>query len=200
MIEPVAINNVENGNMTVLQTFENIGKNRSIGFSSYGSIKLLRWFNLKANLDLYTYANSPYEEFLNTTVTTNQIFMMYKTFVGIDLNIGKGLTFDTYVFYDSPQKTFQGEFAAFNLWNISLKKKVLKNNAVVGLTIVDLFSKVKDLGNYSVSPAFTQRGNFAIPFRSFGLSLSWQFGKEKSNAYKTKQKQIINNDQKLSAQ
>lgn len=200
MIEPVVINTVENKYVIALQTFENIGKNRSVGFSGYSSIKFFGRFNLKANLDLYTYANSPFKEFLNTSVQTNKIFVMYKTFIGIDVNIGKGFTCDSYVFFDSPQKTFQGEFAAFNLWNISLKKRIFKNSAVVGLSIVDLFSNVKNLGNYSATPTFTQRGNFAIPFRSFGLSLSWQFGKEKSDAYQSKQKQIINDDQKLSDQ
>lgn len=76
----------------------------------------------------------------------------------------------------------------------------MKDAGVVGIIIVDPFNNMKNLGNYSESPNFIQRGNFSIPFRSFGLSLSWQFGKNKSNRYNSKEKLIRNDDQKLSTQ
>ncbi|MDQ1150896.1 ferric enterobactin receptor [Sphingobacterium zeae] len=198
IIEPVAQNIIENGNIVMLQTFENIGRNKNFGTNFYGSLKFLKRFNLKANLDVYTYANSPYKDFLHSIKELNKTFIIYKTFIGMDINLGRGYTFDSYLFYDSPQRTFQGEFAAFNLLNISFKKKILKDAAVVGITIVDPFNNIKNLGNYSESLNFIQTGNFSIPFRSFGLSLSWQFGKNKSNAYQSKEKQIRNDDQKLS--
>lgn len=197
LIEPVAQHIIENGNKVTLQTFENIGRNKSFGTNFYGSLKFLKRFNLKANLDFYTYSNSPYKDFLNSVTEINKTFIIYKTFIGMDVNLGKGYTFDSYLFYDSPQRTFQGEFAAFNLLNISLKKRIIGDAAVVGITIVDPFNNIKNLGSYSKSPSFIQRGNFSIPFRSFGLSLSWQFGKNKSNLYQSKQKQIRNDDQKV---
>lgn len=200
IIEPVAQHIIENGNIVMLQTFENIGKNKNFGTNFYGSLKFLKRFNLKANLDFYTYSNSPYKDFFNSIKALNKTSIMYKTFVGMDVDLGTGYTFDSYLFYDSPQRTFQGEFAAFNLLNISFKKKILKDAAVVGITIVDPFNNIKNLGNYSASPNFIQTGNFSIPFRSFGLSLSWQFGKNKSNAYQSKETQIRNDDQKLSTQ
>lgn len=198
IIEPVAQHIIENGNIVLLQTFENIGKNNSFGTNFYGSLKFLKRFSLKANLDVYTYSNSPYKDFFNSIKEPNKTFVMYKTFIGMDVNLGRGYTFDSYLFYDSPQRTFQGEFAAFNLLNISCKKKILKDAAVVGISIVDPFNNIKRLGNYSASPNFIQTGNFSIPFRSFGLSLSWQFGKNKSNTYQSKEKQIRNDDQKIS--
>ena len=198
IIEPVAQQIIENGNIVMLQTFENIGRNKSFGTNFYGSLKFLKRFNLKANLDVYTYSNSPYKDFSNSIKEPNITSIMYKTFLGMDVNLGKGYTFDSYLFYDSPQRTFQGEFAAFNLLNISFKKKILKDAAVVGISIVDPFNNIKNLGNYSASPNFIQTGNFSIPFRSFELSLSWQFGKNKSNAYQSKEKQIRNDDQKIS--
>lgn len=198
IIEPVSQHIIENGHIVMLQTFENIGRNKSFGTNLYGSLKFLKRFNLKANLDVYTYSNSPYKDFFTSIKEPNKIFIIYKTFVGIDVKLGKGYTFDSYLFYDSPQRTFQGEFAAFNLLNISFKKKILKEAVVVGITIVDPFNNIKNLGNYSASPNFIQTGNFSIPFRSFGLSFSWQFGKNKSNAYQSKEKQIRNDDQKIS--
>jgi outer membrane receptor protein involved in Fe transport len=198
IIEPITKNIIENGNIVLLQTFENIGMNNSFGTNFYGSLKFLKRFSLKANLDVYTYSNSLYKDFFNSVKEPNKTFIMYKTFIGMDINLGRGYTFDSYLFYDSPQRTFQGEFAAFNLLNISCKKKILKDAAVVGISIVDPFNNIKRLGNYSASPNFIQTGNFSIPFRSFGLSLSWQFGKNKSNAYQSKEKQIRNDDQKIS--
>lgn len=198
IIEPVAQYIIENGNIVMLQTFENIGRNKSFGTNFYGSLKFFKRFNLKANMDVYTYSNSPYKDFFTSIKDPNKIFIIYKTFVGMDVKLGKGYTCDSYLFYDSPQKTFQGEFAAFNLLNISFKKKILKEAAVVGITIVDPFNNIKNLGNYSASPNFIHKGNFSIPFRSFGLSFSWQFGKNKSNTYQSKEKQIRNDDQKNS--
>ncbi|WP_282636082.1 TonB-dependent receptor domain-containing protein [Sphingobacterium thalpophilum] len=199
-IEPILETTTAGGRTVLLQTFQNIGTNKNIGASVYTSITLFKGVNIKANMDVYTYANDPAEKFLYSSRIANKTTVIYKTFAGLDLNLGKGYMLDSYLFHDSPQRTFQGEFAAFNLWNISFKKKVLNEAAILGLTIVDPFSNSKNLGSYSETPLFIQKGNFALPFRSFGLSFSWQFGKNSPNAYRSKEKQIRNNDQKKAGQ
>ncbi|PUV25250.1 hypothetical protein DCO56_09980 [Sphingobacterium athyrii] len=90
-----------------------------------------------------------------------------------------------------------GEFATFNLWNITVKKKLLKETATIGITMTDPFNKIKNLSSYAQTSNMMQKSNFSLPFRSFGLSLSWQFGKGKYGSYRSKEKQINNDDQKL---
>lgn len=197
MIEQVFRNRVENNRAMTLQTFGNVGSNQSLGTNVYGSFTFFKRFDLKGNIDFYTYSNDLNDDFLDVSSTKDSVYLMYKTFVGITVAMGNGFSLDSYIFWDSPQRTFQGEFAAFNLWNIALKKKLLKEAATVGLTVTDPFNKIKNLNSYAQTPSMMQKSNFSLPFRSFGVSLSWQFGKGKYGNYRAKEKQIKNDDQKL---
>ncbi|RKO70703.1 TonB-dependent receptor [Sphingobacterium puteale] len=197
MIEQVFQHRFENNRTMTLQTFGNIGSNKSLGTSIYGSFTLFKRIDFKGNIDLYTYSNNLDNDFLNTSLTKDRVYLLYKTFVGIMVAAGKGFIIDSNIFWDSPQRTFQGEFAAFNLWNITVKKKLLKETATIGITMTDPFNKIKNLSSYAQTSSMMQKSNFSLPFRSFGLSLSWQFGKGKYGSYRSKEKQINNDDQKL---
>jgi len=200
IIEPVLRNIDLNGETTTLQTFENIGRSTQFGINLFSSLSLFKILSIRANVDLFTYRISPYIVFLDQTNQASQTFFNHKFSGGIDLKLGKGLTFESNFFFDSPQKTFHGEYAAFNLWNLGIKKKILKDAMTVGLSAVDPLSNSKNLNSRSSSPIFLQKNNFVLPFRSFGISFSWQFGNHRANLFKNREKKVMNDDQKIQNQ
>lgn len=196
IIEPLLRNISEDGKLITLQSFENIGSSTHMGINLYSSLTLFTRLSLRVNLDLFTYSISPYSIFIGQTEQADKTFFNHKLFAGMDLNLGKNFVLESNVFFDSPQKTFHGAYAAFNLWNLGIKKKMMKDALAVGLSIADPLNKVKNLRSYSSSPTFLQQNNFALPFRSFGCSVSWHFGNAKTDLSKNREKKIRNDDQK----
>jgi len=79
--------------------------------------------------------------------------------------------------YRSSQRTIQGTSPAFAFYNFAVRKQLWKKTASIGLTAANPFS------NYIKQTAITNTGNSyetstrEVPFRSFGISLTYKFGK-----------------------
>lgn len=196
VIEPVYRNTIHNEKPIVLQTFANIGETQSFGTNIFASVDLFKILTLRGNIDLYTYHIQPKDLYGNLTHQANKTFINYKTFISGTVDLKKGWIAESFIFFDAPERTFQGHYASFNMWNLSVKKEILKKKGTLGLTMVDPFQKVKNLGSYAKTDLYEQHGNFAIPFRSFGINFSWKFGK--SNSQKEKYDSNIKNDDQKS--
>ncbi|MFI5157655.1 MAG: TonB-dependent receptor domain-containing protein [Sphingobacteriales bacterium] len=79
--------------------------------------------------------------------------------------------------YRSSDRTIQGTRPAFAFYNFAVRKQLWNKKASIGLTAANPFS------NYITQNTTTNTGNSyqtstrEIPFRSFGISLSYKFGK-----------------------
>ncbi|MEN5195900.1 TonB-dependent receptor [Sphingobacterium faecium] len=195
VIESIYRNTTFKDKPIVIQTFANIGKTQSLGAHIFASVDLFKIWTLRGNIDLYTYHIRPNDQYGNLTQQSNQIFLHYKTFISATAYLKNGLVAESFLFFDAPERTFQGQYASFNMWNIGLKKDVLNKKGTLGFTMIDPFQKVKNLGSYAKTDLHEQRGNFTIPFRSFGINFSWKFGKNNSNQGKY-DSNIKNDDQK----
>jgi ferric enterobactin receptor len=79
--------------------------------------------------------------------------------------------------YRSSQRTIQGTNPAFAFYNFAVRKQFWKKTASIGITAANPFA------NYISQTSATNTGNSyetstrEVPFRSFGISLSYRFGK-----------------------
>lgn len=199
VIESIYKNITEGEKPIVLQSFGNVGASHSFGASVFTSVSLFNIISLRGSFDLYSFSINPNEFYNLQTNRANKVFMNYKTFLGATANLKKGFVAESYVFFDSPQQTFQGYYSAFNLWNITIKKKILKEEATVGLIAIDPFTRVKNLKSYTSAGGLEQHQNLALPFRSLGITFSWHFGKNNS-ANGNRNRRINNDDQKAGGQ
>jgi len=62
----------------------------------------------------------------------------------------------------------------------------------IGVNALEPFNKYKSFDSHLTSPGFDQSSSFKLPFRSFGLTFSYSFGK--LNFSNPNQKKGINND------
>ena len=179
-------------------TFRNVGNNNSVGFNFFGQINPVKPLTLRGNFNVFTYNINTN----NTVVVSNDnsnTQLIYNAFLMASYVFPKGLTFETFLITNSPRRTSQGKNPSFNMWNLGLKKEIMKKKGSIGLTVIDPFNENKNFRSNIVGADFTQTSNFSVPFRSFGTSFSYRFGKLTMQAPK-KKRGVTNDDLKQGEQ
>lgn len=197
---PIAVTDPNTGAIATgsRTTFRNVGNNNSVGFNFFGQINPVKPLTLRGNFNVFTYDINT-----NNTVvvanTNSNTQLIYNAFLMASYVFPKGLTFETFLITNSPRRTSQGRNPSFNMWNLGLKKEIMKKKGSIGLTIIDPFNENKNFRSNIVGADFTQTSNFSVPFRSFGTSFSYRFGKLTMQAPR-KKRGVTNDDLKQGEQ
>jgi outer membrane receptor protein involved in Fe transport len=176
--------------------YANIGTNNSFGTSVSGSVTLAKIVTLRGSVNAYTYKPKVYEEFLSSTNPITSTYVQYNVFVSGGVKLPGGFAAETFLVQNSPRRTFQGETPSFSIWNIGMKKEILKKKGTIGLTVVQPFSKNLEFNSQIRTATITQNSQFAVPIRSVGINFSWNFGKMNYGQTPKKKKGINNDDLK----
>lgn len=192
------IPNPDGGDQTiVLQTFDNIGVQKSLGtnlFASYSPIKPLK---LSSNVNLYSYEVNPSGSIDDQlSATSGKTYLMYRVFGNATYTISPGFLAETSIILNAPRRTFQGTSPHFSMWSLGLKKEIFNKNANIGITVLDPFTEIKTFDTKVYTAHYVQRSSFAVPFRSYGVNFSWNFGKLNMKDAPRKDRGIVNDDQK----
>ncbi len=201
IIESIFTNipNDQGGNQPiVLQTFDNIGTQKSVGTNIFASYSPLRNLKLSSNVNLYSYEVQPSSRIDdNLSTKSGKTYLMYRVFANASYTILPGFIAETFAIVNAPRRTFQGTSPHFSMWSLGVKKEILNKQATIGITILDPFKEVKTFDTEVYTANYTQRSSFAVPFRSFGLNFSWNFGKLNMKDAPRKDRGIKNDDQKV---
>ncbi len=199
LIEGIAspITEVVNGTLIngTRTSFTNIGNNNSFGASFFGSINPVKILTIRGSINTYTYKPDP-SGIYHLSATQNGTYLQYNAFLSGSLNFSNGLVVETFVIANSARRTIQGTNPSFSLYVLGLKKQFLKKKAAFGFNTVTPFSGYKNFNQNISSPGFTQVSKTAVPFRSFGLTFSYSFGKVSFSNPQQKQKGVNNDDLK----
>ena len=179
-------------------TFRNVGNNNSVGFNFFGQINPVKPLTLRGNFNVYTYDINTNSSVAIPNANTD-VQLIYNAFLMGSYVFPKGLTFETFLITNSPRRTSQGKNPSFNMWNLGLKKEILKKKGSIGLTVIDPFNESKNFRQNITGNGFTQTSNFSVPFRSFGTSFSYRFGKLTMQAPR-KKRGVTNDDLKQGEQ
>jgi outer membrane receptor protein involved in Fe transport len=174
-----------------LTNFLNVGNSNSIGSSLFGSVQPFKILTLRGNVNAFTYK----PQIISTLQQGKQsTYIQYSAFVSATVKLSPTLSAETFLMQNSARRTFQGTNPAFNLWVIGAKQEIMKKRGTLGLNVTQPFKDYKDFESNINSGPLTQRSSFSVPFRSFGLSFAYNFGKTNFGQQAPKKKRGVTND------
>jgi len=162
----------------------NIGTETTEGLSLFGSVPVTDKFNLRANT---MFADRITVNPGNPTVSG----FTYRLNLNAAYQFGKDLTAEAFGNYNSSQRTIQGTRPAFFSYNLAVRKQFFNKKASLGFTTADPFNKYVNQQSTTAGTNFSQSSLRQVPFRTFGISLSYKFGKLEFK--KEKEKDDTNN-------
>lgn len=195
IIESIAtpIQNGTGENVT-LTNFFNVGKNNSLGMSFFGSITPFKPLTIRSSINAFTYSPTANNTFLSQQSLTGT-YVMYNIFAGGSLQLKGGIAMEMFGIFSSPRRTIQGKNPSFNMFGMGFKKELLQKKASLGINIFQPFQENINF-NQSISGAgIVQNTTAAFPFRSVGLTFSYNFGKMNFNQQQ-KKRGVKNDDLK----
>jgi len=184
----VDVNGTQEGG--TLTRYQNIGANNSIGGTFFGSVTPFKILTITGNINMYTYKPDPSGTFI-TDKTQNGTYLMYNGFLRGSLTLPSNYLAEVFGFGGSSRRTIQGTNPAFAMYGIGVRKQLMQKKMSVGLNVIQPFANYKHFNSSISSPGLTQTSTNVIPFRSFGITFSYSFGKMSFNPPKNKG---INND------
>ncbi len=102
---------------------------------------------------------------------------MYRINLNATYQFPHDFTAEVFGNYNSSQRTIQGTRPVFAFYNLAVRKQFMKKKLSIGLTAADPFSKYIDQTTTTAGPNFYQSSLREVPFRSFGITLNYRFGK-----------------------
>ena len=153
----------------------NIGTETTTGVSIFGSVPITQKLNLRTNMMFADRISS------NPATPTSDAVSVSGFTYRINLNatyeFGKDLTAEVFGNYNASQRTIQGTRPAFAFYNLAVRKQFLNKKLSLGLTATDPFNEFVNFRSTTSGASFTQTNIRQVPFRSFGITLSYKFGK-----------------------
>ncbi|HKG08890.1 MAG TPA: TonB-dependent receptor [Pedobacter sp.] len=174
--------------------YQNVGVNNSIGGSLFGNLTPFKNFTITGNINGFTY--KPNASSINSTdVSKTSTYVLYNGFLRGSLTLPKDLIAEMFGFGSSPRRTVQGVNPAFRMYGFGVKKQFLQKKLSLGLNVTQPFSDRMNFKSSVQSATLSQTNNFSVPFRSFGLTFGYNFGKM-SFSGPQKRKGVNNDDLK----
>jgi outer membrane receptor protein involved in Fe transport len=169
-------------------TYKNIGETIQYGASYFGSIRLSK-FTFRGSVNLYQYTGK--DASLGFNKWTDPV-LLYSYSMGGNVKLGNNWKAETFGFFRSPTQTIQGSSTTFSMMSFGIKKIFKNKRGSLGLRVIEPFKKDKVFTTDLAGENFSQVSTRSIPFRSFGISFKYTFGK--LNFKSSNKKTSIKND------
>jgi outer membrane receptor protein involved in Fe transport len=172
-------------------TYENAGLENATGLSLFGSVTVKKIWQIRGNADIRRVSKKSNLSDLNQSNTGYEL----DSHISSTFNLPKGFRVELFGLFRNPRVSLQGTRATFWMYSLGLQKDIFNKRGSVGLRLVNLFHRALDFDSFLVGEDFYQNSYFEYPFRSYGLSFKYRFGKLD---FKTKERKskVKNNDQK----
>ena len=148
----------------------NLGREISSGASISGSVPLTDKFNLRSNMFFMDRINQ-------TPGLPTVSGFAYRINFNASYTVSKTLVAEAFGNYNSSQNTIQGSRPAFAMYNIAMRKQLWNKKASIGLIATNPFSPYITQQTITTAANINQTSIRQVPFRSFGITLSYKFGK-----------------------
>jgi len=147
------------------------------------------------NINAYTYNPDPSGRF-RADQSQSGTYIQYGGFLRATLTLPADIIAESFAFGSSSRRTIQGSNPSFSIFGVGVKKQFDHKKFALGVNAIQPFSTYKTFESTVSSNGFTQSSRFQLPFRSFGLTFSYSFGKLTFSNPNEKKKGVNNDDLK----
>jgi len=156
-------------------TVQNIGKEYNSGFSTFISYPVTSKINLRGNVMVF-------HTYIASNLSEGNLSTGFRTRLNLNatFELPRDLVLELFGFYRSSGRGIQGREPQFFIYNFAFRKRFLNQNASFGFTTTNPFSRsIRQVRTISTENS-TSTNMRDLPFRSFGISFSYKFGKMES--------------------
>lgn len=162
-------------NVTVT-TRQNISKEQRYGLNLYGSFNLIKGLNLRANISAYDrYIQNINEGTSGGTTSMNSF--EYRINMNVSYQLPWDLALEFFGNFNSPRTTVQGKVPSFTSYSLAVRKQFFEKKFSLALTATNPFNEYINQKTSLTGDNFTMNSLRQLPFRSFGINLTYKFGK-----------------------
>ena len=180
---------VNKDNPNILEsTYDNIGKNQSVGLFLYGSWNPITQLRINVN------GGADYQKMTSESYGGNSGFN-YRIFSHIQYSLPLDFRISLHGGYFAPRIMLQGKSSSYYFTGLNVSKDFMKKKLTVSLSCSDPFWKTKAQTTITEDDNFYQKSINRYTGRSFRINISWKFGDMKSQIKKI-QRGISNDDMK----
>jgi len=155
-----------------VNTFENIGTEHAFGLSLYGSLPVGEKFTLRSNLSLFD------KYIMNRFVSNSNVNSFnYRINLNASYQASKTLVAEFFGSFNSPRNEVQGKYPSFTSYNFAFRKLFWNKKGSIGFTTTNPFNKYVKQETEVIGQQFVLNSLRQMPFRSFGISFMFKFGK-----------------------
>jgi len=178
-------------NTNDLQSFTTFYPNLKIGDTTYSNVSLTQQYNIgkETTEGVNLFGSLPVGKlsfrsnmFFADRITDNPgspevSGFTYRLNLNTSYEFGDDLAAEFFINYRSSQRTIQGTNPGFVFYNFAIRKQIFNKKASIGLTAANPFNQYVNVSSNTYGPNFNQTSLRQIPLRSFGVSISYKFGK-----------------------
>lgn len=156
----------------LLTTKDNVGSEYNSGVNLFGSIPITSKLNVRSNLGLfYGYLES------TTSIGSMATGFRFRGNLNATWQLPRKFMLEAFGFWRSGGKGIQGRDPQFYIYNFGIRKLFWNDNGSLGLTATNVFRReIRQVSTIATENS-TLRNVRELPFRSFGISFSYKFGK-----------------------
>lgn len=152
-------------------TSTNIGVENNYGLNIYASVPLTPRLNVRTNVAFY-------RRYIVNGITPGSITSFnYRTNLSLSYQFNNDFIGEAFGDFNSPRNEVQGKYPSFTSYNLAFRKQFWHKKASIGFTTTNPFNKYVNQPTEVSGQGFVLNSFRRVPYRSFGISFTWKFGK-----------------------
>lgn len=179
----------------IVTTYENIGKERSLGMNIFANINFTDKWTMNGGVDLrYAWLEGQVTGTDGTSETAKNSGWNYGGRVMSQYKLGNGWTAQGFAFMRGRRVQLQGSRGGFGAYSVGLNKDFKNKKGSIGLAAENFLNRGWNVNTELNSAFFTQNSNMLLLNRSVRINFNYRLGKMDVRRSRKKTRSVRNDD------
>ncbi|WP_076498881.1 TonB-dependent receptor domain-containing protein [Belliella pelovolcani] len=178
----------------IFTSFENIGRERAVGFSIFSNINVSGKFSLNGSVDTY-YAMLTNGLDNPMFAASNEGFVISGRLFG-NYTLPKNWQIQAFTFARGRQVQLQGSAGGFGMYGMSINKQFNERRGSIGFGADNFFTREFRINNELITPTIMQQSTVGMRNMNFKINFSYRIGKLSVEGNRRKKRGVTNDDMK----